>query len=62
LGNLSRACENLLAAAVGRLYADNNVAVAHADVAKLDLKTVTRNDHPDEVDIITIKRKMSNVN
>jgi len=56
LGNLSKATEDLLASAVGRLNANYNIAVAHANVGELDFEVIAWNDHPNEVDVVTVKK------
>jgi len=54
-GNLGRASEDLLASAVGRLDANHNVAIAHANVTELNFEVVAWNDHTNEIYVITVE-------
>ena len=38
-----------------QLNLDNNVPISHADVTKLDGELISREDHTNEFDIISIK-------
>jgi hypothetical protein len=55
LRNLGRASEDLLASAIGRLDANHNVVVAHANVTELNFEVVAWNDHTNEIYVITVE-------
>lgn len=55
LRNLCRSRDNLFTASVGGLDVDDNVSVAHTNMAKLDLQVIAWNDHADEADVVTDK-------
>jgi hypothetical protein len=51
--------EHLLAPLVHLPYADNDIAVAHADMLDVSLQLVARQDHPDESDVVAIDNHFS---